>query len=78
MVQKSVLFLGTNLSSVFELPCIKSVLKSEKDEPILVMRVEKLAVGSPATVLKGDKIEEDFDGKWRVIRSINNQIYSKL
>lgn len=65
-INKVIKFTGKNLNDVFDLPCVKAIIKSG-DDPILVLWSDK-TIGVEHTVIKGDLLIQYENGKWFVDR----------
>ena len=61
-------FTGKDLGDIFKAVQVKCVLKDEQDNPVLILRSQYVAVGSPTVCLYGDYIEQT-DNTWRVIKT---------
>ena len=62
-------FTGTiGLTRIFRLACVKSILKSGGDTPVLILRPELMAEGEPTVVLPGEKLAQDDRRQWHVIK----------
>jgi hypothetical protein len=74
-VKQRIKFTGKNLHEIFNLPCVKSMLKDDDDKPVLIMKPEKLYhCNNTCVVFVGDFIEELDNGTWQVIRMQFNKI----
>ena len=61
-------FTGTiGLTQLFRLPCVKSILKSGGDTPVLILKPEMMGKGEPTIVLPGQKLAQDNRRLWHVI-----------
>ena len=56
-------YTGKNLNHVFNLPCVKSILKCE-DEPLLILWPD--LAKKRHIVMPGDRMVEYTNGKWDV------------
>jgi len=62
------------LGTIFHLPCVKMILKSDEGDPIIILKPELLETTSrmSAIVLTGDILEETQDHTWKVLRIAEN------
>lgn len=69
--KRTIVFTGRNLSDLFNLECVKSILKSQEGDPVLVMKPKIIHPGQNMTTIAtlGDVIEELEDGTWKVTRA---------
>jgi hypothetical protein len=68
--------LSTNLREIFNLPCVKAVLKDDEGNPVLIMKPECLYLGNATTIaFIGDFIEELANNSFMVTRSKLNWLY---
>lgn len=68
-IKKRIHFTGKNLNDVFNLPCVKNIMKYEsvvECEPILILDRLKVEVNSKTTVEVGDTLVQYINGKWAV------------
>lgn len=58
-----------NLSIVFHLSCVKTILKTDEGDPVVILKPELLETTSrmSAVVLTGDILEETQDHTWKVL-----------
>ena len=74
-VKQRIKFTGKNLHEMFYLPCVKSVLKSDDDKPILILNPKMLYhCNNTSLVFVGDFVEELENGTWQVIRMMFNKV----
>ena len=74
-VKQRIKFRGVNLHEMFKLPCVKSILKSDDDTPVLIMKPDTLYhCNTTCVAFVGDFIEELDNGTWQVIRMQYNKI----
>lgn len=66
---RQIKFTGKNLNDVFNLPCVKNIMKYEsivECVPILILDRLKVEVNSKTTVEVGDTLVQYANGKWAV------------
>ena len=67
MIQ-TISFTGTiGLTQLFNLPCVKGILKSGGNTPVLILRPDMMAEKQPTVVLPGQKLAQDSRRLWHVI-----------
>ena len=72
--KQTIKFSGRNIDEIFRLPCVKAVIKSDNDEPVLIMKPNKMLAQSSCVAFVGDTIEELEDSTWNIITSGKNLI----
>ena len=74
--KQTIIFTGKNLIDVFNLDCVKAVIKTEESDPALILYQKKLYLCDHMTnvVLPGDILEEMEDGQWKVTRTTSNKV----
>ena len=74
-IKQRIKFTGKNLHEMFYLPCVKSILKSGDDTPVLVLNPQTLYhCNNTCVVFVGDFVEELENGTWQVIRMMFNKV----
>lgn len=70
-----IIFTGKNLNDLFELDCVKFIMKSE-GEPLLILNPKKVYACSQTTcvVMLGDIMEQMEDGTWKITRTTSNKV----
>lgn len=66
-IKRRIEFTGKNLNDVFNLPCLKCIIKIDS-KPVLVLLNTTLVSRSRPFVEIGDKLVQYDDGQWEVIR----------
>ena len=69
----TIVFTGKNLHDVFQQQGVKAILKDDEGRPVLVLDPRYVEQGSHPVVFVGDIIE-NTNGKWKVIRRIENKV----
>lgn len=65
---QTISFTGTiGLTQLFRLPCVKGILKSGGDTPVLILKPGLMGDGEPAVVMPGQKLAQDNRRLWHVI-----------
>jgi hypothetical protein len=65
-LKRKIEFTGKNLNDVFNLPCVKAILKVET-KPVLVLWITKVLTHSRKTVEIGDILVQYENGQWAVL-----------
>ena len=66
-VRRRICFTGKNLNDVFNLPCVKCVMKTDQAEPALVLYPQKLKRSQKMITFKGDTLVQYEDGSWEAL-----------
>lgn len=66
-LKRKIEFTGKNLNDVFNLPCVKAILKVDA-KPVLVLYIMKVVSRSSKTAEIGDTLVQYEDGSWEVMR----------
>ena len=74
-LKQRIKFSGRNLNEVFSLECVKAIIKDDEQDPVLIMRPEKMRNDCLThVVFIGDFIEEYDNGIWNVLRCKMNYL----
>ena len=74
-LKQRIKFSGRNLNEVFSLECVKAIIKDDEQDPVLIMRPEKMCNDCQThVVFIGDFIEEYDNGTWNVLRCKMNYL----
>lgn len=69
-IQKTIVFTGKNLNDVFGLPCVKAIMKPDKEDGTAVLVCYRaMMCGLNNLAYTGDTLIQYTDGTWEIVKS---------